>query len=146
MELDESLLDQLTDDLQSLFDNDAYYNDMVVKKSYDGDEDITYPMVVVQEIENEDNDRYYDGQEHIVDVAYQFDIMAEQTSTLTAEKNVRTIMEIIKNYMRGERYHALRRVGGSPIISLNEDGNIKIGYMRYQGRIDIDNNIIYRRR
>ena len=146
MELDESLLDQLKTDLQTLFDENIDYNDLKVKLSYDGDEDISYPQVIIREIQNEDNGRYYDGQEHIVNVMYQFDIMAEQTSTMDAEKNVRTIIEIIKNYMRGERYHALQRIGGNPILSLDDDGNVKIGYMRYEGCIDIDNNIIYRRR
>lgn len=146
MELDESLLDQLKTDLQALFSADERYSDLVVKISYESDDEITYPRVILREMENYDNDRYYDGNEHIVNVAYQIDVMAEQTEELTAEKNVRTIIEIIKNYMRGERYQALQRIGGNPILPLDDDGNIKIGFMRYQGCIDIDNNIIYRRR
>ena len=31
-------------------------------------------------------------------------------------------------------------------VAVDDDGNVKIGYMRYEGCIDIDNNIIYRRR
>ena len=142
---DETLSYQLKDDLQLLFKNISGYEDILVKTSFDGDYKISYPLIEIQELDNEDVDRYYDGCEHIVDVGYQFTILAEQTETLSAEENVRHIINIIKGYMRGERYHALRRMGSSPILSLNSDSNIMIGYMRYEGRIDIDTNTIYRR-
>ena len=141
----ETLLHQLVDDLQDLFDNDDTYYDLKVKKSFDGDDEISYPSVIVSEIQNDDVDQFFDGAEHIVDVAYQFDIYADQTIDSDAESNVRNIINIIRNYMRGERYRALHRVGATPIITLQKDSNIKIGFMRYEGRIDIDNNIIYRR-
>ena len=143
--MDETLLDQLKDDLQELFYNDAEYNDLVVKIAYEGDEDISYPYIVIEELTNTDVHRFYDGSEHVVDVAYQFTIFAEQTATKDAITNVRTIIDKIKTYMRGERYHALHRIGSSPDAALPGDSNIRIGYMRYSGRIDIDDNRIYRR-
>lgn len=143
--MDETLLYQLKNDLQQLFAQDETYSDILVKTSYDGNYEITYPLVEIQEIDNMDVAQFYDGDEHIVDVAYQFTILAEQTDVLSAERNVQNIINIIKEYMRGERYHALRRIGGSPIASLNSDNNVMIGYMRYEGRIDIDTNTIYRR-
>lgn len=144
-DFDETLLYQLKDDLQTLFDGTEGYEDLLVKTSYDGNYEISYPLVEIQELMNEDVDKFYDGSEHVIDVGYQFTIMAEQTETLSAERNVQNIINIIKNYMRGERYHSLRRLGGSPILSLPNDDNIMIGYMRYNGRIDIDTNTIYRR-
>lgn len=144
-DLDETLLYQLKDDLQKLFNETEGYQDTRVKTSYDGDYEISYPLVEIQELTNEDVDQFYDGAEHVIDVGYQFTIMAEQTEALSAERNVQNIINIIKNYMRGERYHSLRRLGGSPILSLTNDDNIMIGYMRYNGRIDIDTNTIYRR-
>lgn len=144
-DFDETLLYQLKDDLQTLFDGTEGYEDLLVKTSYDGNYEISYPLVEIQELMNEDVDKFYDGSEHVVDVGYQFTIMAEQTETLSAERNVQNIINIIKNYMRGERYHSLRRLGGSPMLSLPNDDNIMIGYMRYNGRIDIDTNTIYRR-
>ena len=143
--MDETLLDQLKDDLQELFDNDAEYNDLVVKTAYDGNDEISYPCVIIDELTNSDNERYYDGAEHVVDVGYQFTVLAEQTSYKDAETNVRTIINKIKQYMRGERYHALHRIGSSPIVDSQDDSNVKIGYMRYIGCINIDENIIYRR-
>lgn len=143
--MDETLLDQLKDDLQELFDNDAEYNDLIVKIAYEGDENISYPYIVIEELTNSDVERFYDGQEHVIDVGYQITIFAEQTAEKDAITNVRTIIDKIKQYMRGERYHSLRRVGSSPDAALPGDSNIRIGYMRYTGRINIDENIIYRR-
>lgn len=142
---DETLLDQLKNDLQELFENDEEYNDLVVKISYEGDESISYPYIVIEELTNNDVHRFYDGEEHVVDVAYQFTIFAEQSTDKDAITNVRTIINKIKNYMRGERYHALHRIGSSPDAALPGDSNIRIGYMRYSGRINIDEHIIYRR-
>ena len=143
--MDETLLDQLKDDLQELFYNDAEYNDLIVKTAYEGDEDISYPYVLIEELNNRDVQRFYDGTEHVIDVGYQFTIFAEQSATKDAITNVRTIINIIKQYMRGERYHALHRVGSSPDAALPGDSNVRIGYMRYDGRINIDDNRIYRR-
>ncbi len=144
--MDETLLYQIRDDLQDLFNSNPDYDDLVVKTAYDGDTDISYPCVIVSETSNSDVNQYMDDQgEHIVQVGYQIMIMADQTETLSAEENTRTIMNIIKNYMRGERYHALRRSGTQNLYRLSGDNNIKIGYMRYTGCIDIDTNTIYRR-
>lgn len=147
---DETLLFQLVNDLQEVFDADEEYSDVTVKKSMDGDYNITYPLVVVRELDNADENRFFDGQEHIVNVGYQIEVLADQSETKDAETNVRCIQNIIRDYMRGERYCALQRVGASPIMpqyssALEKDGNIKIGFMRYSGRIDIDNHVIYRR-
>ena len=142
---DETLLDQLKNDLQELFDNDAEYNDLTVKTDHDGDEDISYPCVIIEELLNTDVQRFYDGTEHVIDVGYQFTILAEQSATKDAKTNVRSIINIIKEYMRGIRYHALHRIDSSPDAALPDDNNIRIGYMRYEGRINIDENIIYRR-
>lgn len=143
--MDETLLYQLKDDLQELFYNDAEYNDLVVKTAYEGDEDISYPCLIIEELDNRDVQRFYDGTEHVIDVGYQFTILAEQSATRDATTNVRTIINIVKQYMRGERYHSLHRIGSSPDVALPGDSNIRIGYMRYDGRINIDENIIYRR-
>ena len=147
---DETLLFQLVNDLQDLFDSSEEYSDVKVKKSMDGDYNITYPLVIVQELSNMDDSRFFDGQEHIVNVGYQIEILADQSETRDAETNVMCISNLIKEYLRGDRYKSLQRVGSSPIMpqyssALEKDGGIKIGFMRYIGRIDIDHNIIYRR-
>ena len=143
--MDETLLDQLQTDLSELFKTIDGYQDMTVKLSYEELPDITYPLVIIDELINSDVDRYYDGKEHIIDVAYQITILADQNEIYDAVDNVRNIRDIIKNYMRGERYHALRRQNPQPIVPHPTDKNIRMGYMRYNGCINIDTNTIYRR-
>lgn len=143
--MNETLLFQLVDDLQEMFNQTTDYTDVVVKKSYDGNDSITYPCVIISEIENTYNSRFYDLEEHVVDVGYQFTILAESSYDDDAFTNVYKIMDLIKQYMRGRRYHSLHKTGDTPIANHPNDDNIKIGYMRYTGCIDIDNNIIYRR-
>ena len=143
--MDETLIDQLKIDLKELFKNYEQYQDMEVKASYEEFPIVSYPLIVIEELENTDNNRYYDGKEHIVDVGYQLAIHAEQTETMDAVENVRNIINIVKEYMRGERYHALRRLGTTPITTSRTDENVRIGYMRYMGCINIDTNTIYRR-
>lgn len=142
---DETLTDQLVADLRELFSGIDEYQDIVIKPYYEDFPVVSYPMVIVEEIENNYVGKYYDGKEHIADISYQINIHADQSETLTAVENVQNIMNIIKYYMRGERYHALRRIGNTPITKKHDDGNIKIGYMRYIGRLNIDTNTIYRR-
>jgi hypothetical protein len=143
--MSETLLDQLETDLTELFQSIDEYKNMVVKQEFNEYPKIQYPMIVISELENSDNERYYDGEEHIVNVGYQFTILAKQSSTLDASKNVRQILDIIKDYMRGERYHALVRQRPQPIVTHPNDTNVRIGYVRYVGCINIDTNTIYRR-
>lgn len=142
---DETLIDQLKNDIYELLTGYDEYKDIVVKASYEDFPVVSYPLVLIYEIENSAVSQFYDGDEHIINVTYQFIIMADQNEYRTATENVRNISTIIRDYMRGERYHALKRLGNTPITKQQDDSNIRIGYMRYVGRIDIDTNTIYRR-
>lgn len=103
-------------------------------------------MVTIEELNNDSVDRYWDGDnENVSYLAYQIDIYADETEELTAIENVREIANIIDEYMKGERYKCLRRVGNLPITPLQTDDNIMIGHLRYECYLDINNNIIYRR-
>jgi hypothetical protein len=144
-ELDETLIYQLKDDLQEQFDMSNDYQDVTVKTAYEDFTDITYPCVIIYELENSPNSRYYDMQEHVVDVAYQFTIMSEGTFGEDAVKRVLLIMDYITKYMRGRKYTSLQKVNSTGVQTHPNDTNIKVGYMRYEGCIDIDTNIIYRR-
>lgn len=142
---DESLTSQLIDDIKELLSDDPEYSNLVVKSSYEEFPKIGYPMVLIYEIENSAVTQFYDLQEHVVNVSYQFIIMVEDTPLRSATDNVRNIITRIRDYMRGERYHALKRLGNTPITTKHDDENVRIGYMRYVGRIDIDTHTIYRR-
>ena len=142
---DETLLNQLIEDLQEELSTHEGFENIVVKAAYEDFPAISYPMVLINEIENSAVSQFYDGEEHIVNVTYQLFIFAEQDEYRTAVENVRQITTIIRDYMRGERYHALKRLGNTPITKKQDDENIRIGYMRFVGRIDIDTHTIYRR-
>lgn len=142
---DETLAIQLKDDLYELLTSYPEYKDIVVKSSYEDFPVVSYPMVLIYEIENSAVSQFYDGDEHIINVTYQILVFAEQDEYRDAVDNVRNIITIIRDYMRGERYHALKRLGNTPITTKHDDENVRIGYMRYVGRIDIDTNTIYRR-
>ena len=145
-ELNETLLYQLQEDLQDLFDNSIDYQDVDVRTGYEDFNEITYPCVIIYELENEPDLRYYDMQEHVNNVAYQFTIMSEGIDGENATKRVMLIMDYITKYMRGRRYTSLRKTNSTGVQPHPNDMNIKIGYMRYEGCIDIDTNIIYRRK
>lgn len=142
---DESLIEQLQEDIQTELRSHPEYATITVKASYEDFPVISYPMVLIYEIENSAVSQFYDLQEHINNVSYQFIIFADQDADRDASENVRNIMGIIRDYMRGPRYHALKRLGNTPITKKQDDENIRIGYMRYVGRIDIDTHTIYRR-
>ena len=143
VEDDETLQFQLRDDLYELLSTD--YPNIVVKATYDDFPKVGYPMVLIYEIENSAVTQFYDLQEHIINVSYQIIVLAEDTPERSAINNVRHIITKIRDYMRGEKYHALKRLGNTPITTKHDDENVRIGYMRYVGRIDIDTHTIYRR-
>ena len=80
------LIEQLVNDLQELFKNNESYSNLIVKEIYEVYPDIHYPMVSVEEIENEDNYRYFDETERVADLGYQFTINAEQTLDKTLKR------------------------------------------------------------
>lgn len=142
----ETLTTQLKNDYKTLFTNTQGYTDMLVKEQYEAYPKISYPMVTIEEISNENVDRFWDGdKDNVSYLAYQIGIYAEQNETLTAMENVKNIADIIDDYMKGERYKCLRRVGSLTRMPLATDNNVIVGYLRYECYLDIENNIIYRR-
>jgi len=136
----------LKTDYEELFANTQDHTDVLVKEKYEVYPNIKYPMVTIEEITNEPVDRYWDGDnENVSYLAYQIDIYGDETEELTARQLVQELANIIDDYMKGERYKCMRRVGTIPIVPLQTDDNIMIGHLRYECYLDINNNIIYRR-
>lgn len=146
--MDETLLYQLKEDLQEEFDNSIDFQDVEVITSYEDDSfrDIHYPCVILYELENAPDSRYYDMNEHVINVAYQFSIMSEGFDGEDATKRVMMIMDFITKFMRGKRYSSMQKINSTGVQRHPNDVNIKIGYMRYEGCINIDTNTIYRRK
>lgn len=140
-----TLVNQLVDDVREEFSLHNDYKDIIVKEKYEKYPEISYPGITVEEIENEDNQRFFDETERVSDLGYQFAIYAEQSSTKTAVQNVREIANIIDTYLKGERYRCLRRMGSLAMGPLPTDENVIVGYLRYDCSVEINTNTIYRR-
>lgn len=144
-----TLLDQLRDDLEELFQNNyeyPEYNNMLVKKKYQKNPPIRYPMITIEELNNQDEVKYRNDEGEQVDyLGYQIRIDSEETLNNSALDNVEIIGSIIDDYLKGERYWCLRRIGNFAKYPHQYDDNVMTGYLRYECNLDIHRNIIYRR-
>lgn len=143
--MDNILIYQLVNDIKELFASNEEYPDMMVKEKYERYPKITYPAITIEEIQNEDNARYFDETERVSNMGYQFAINSEQSETKTAVKNVREIAKIIDDYMKGPRYRCFRRLGSLAMAPHPNDNNVIVGYLRYECSLELDTNTIYRR-
>lgn len=141
-----SLSSQLKNDYITLFQNNDEYSDIIIKEKYEKYPKISYPMITIAEINNEDVNQYYDDSGECVSyLAYQIEINAEQTESYTALQNVDRIGNIIDSYMKEDRYKCMRRIGDFAKSPMSSDNNIMVGYLRYECYVDIKTNTIYRR-
>ena len=140
--MDDILEYQLISDIRELFSTNEAYPNMLVKEKYERYPKITYPGITIEEIQNEDNNRFFDETERVSDMGYQFAIYAEQTETKTAVQNVRAIAKIVDDYLKGPRYRCFRRLGS---LAMTPHPNDIIGYLRYECSVELDTNTIYRR-
>jgi hypothetical protein len=141
----ETLINQLVDDVQKEFAMSIDYSNLLVKEIYEIYPEISYPAITIEEIENEDNDRYFDETERVSNLGYQFTIHAEQSLDKTAIQNVRDIAVMLDTYLKQPRYRCLRRRGSLVIRPMPSDNNVMLGYLRYDCSLEIDTNTIYRR-
>lgn len=141
----ETLINQLVTDVQEAFAINGTYSDIVIKEIYEIYPKISYPAITIEEIENEDNQQYFDETERVTNLGYQFTIHAEQSRDKTAIQNVREIANILDTYLKEPKYRCLRRIGSLTIVPLNNDKNVMLGYLRYDCCVEVDTNTIYRR-
>lgn len=141
----ETLVTQLKDDISSYFKGNPDYADILVKEQYERYPKLKYPGITIEEIENEDDYRYFDETERVSSLGYQFNIYSEQSIDKTAVQNVREIAKQLDTYLKGDRYRCLRRIGSLVIAPLPSDDNVMVGYLRYDCSLEIGTNTIYRR-
>ena len=150
------MTEQLKNDIKEFFSNtdnvkqvdenyNGEYSDIIVKKRYKKYPKIQYPMITIDEINNEDVQQYFDGTERISYLAYQFEINCEQSSTKTALQNVNYVGRLLDGYLKQDRYRCLRRIGDFAKSPLASDNNVMVGYLRYECNLDVKTNTIYRR-
>lgn len=140
-----TLVDQLKTDISEYFLSQDEYEDILVKEQYEKYPKIKYPAITIEEIENEDNDMFFDEAERVSNLGYQFAIYSEQSSDKTAVQNVRRIANLLDEYLKGPKYRCLRRMGSLTIVPMQSDDNVIIGYLRYECSVEINTNTIYRR-
>ena len=150
------MTEQLKNDIKEFFSNtdnvkqvdenyNGEYSDIIVKERYEKYPKIQYPMITIDEINNEDVQQYFDGTERISYLAYQFEINCEQSSTKTALQNVNYVGRLLDGYLKQDRYRCLRRIGDFAKSPLASDNNVMVGYLRYECNLDIKTDTIYRR-
>lgn len=140
-----TLVDQLKTDISEYFLSQDEYKDILVKEQYEKYPKIKYPAITIEEIENEDNDMFFDETERVSNLGYQFAIYSEQSLDKTAIQNVRRIANLLDEYLKGPKYRCLRRMGSLAIVPMQSDDNVIIGYLRYECSVEINTNTIYRR-
>lgn len=140
-----TLIDQLKTDIKEYFKSIPEYSDILVKEIYEKYPKISYPGITIEELENEDNDKFFDETERVTDLGYQFAIHAEQSVDKTAVQNVREIARLLDQFLKGPRYRCLRRIGSPAIVPLKSDENVMVGYLRYECSVETNTNTIYRR-
>jgi hypothetical protein len=140
-----TLVDQLKKDVKEHFGTIPEYSNILVKELYEKYPKISYPGITIEELENEDDTRYFDETERVSNLGYQFAIHAEQSIDKTAIQNVREIARLLDEYLKGPRYRCLRRIGSLVITPLQSDDNVMVGYLRYECAVEISTNTIYRR-
>lgn len=122
------------------------YSDITIKEKYEKYPKIKYPMITIEEITNEDNNRYFDDSgENVSYLAYQIELNCEQDNKRTAIGNVKRLANIVDKYMKTDKYRCLHRIGGLSKAPLPTDNNVMVGYLRYECNLDVKNNTIYRR-
>lgn len=140
-----TLINQLKDDLKEFFTTEEKYSNMLIKEKFEKYPKISYPAITIEEIENEDNGRFFDETERVSNLGYQFAIYSEQSLDKTAVQNVREIANILDTYLKEPRYRCMRRLGSLVITPLPSDDNVIVGYLRYECSVEINTNTIYRR-
>lgn len=140
-----TLITQLKEDITMFFKENADYSDILIKEEFEKYPKISYPAIVISEIENEDNAMFFDETERVSNLCYQFSIYSEQSVDKTAVQNVREIASLLDTYLKGSRYRCLRRLGSLAITPLPDDDNVIVGYLRYDCSLEINTNTIYRR-
>lgn len=140
-----TLVNQLVTDVREAFAINGTYSDIVIKEIYEIYPKISYPAITIEELENEDNQLYFDETERVTNLGYQFTIHAEQSRDKTAIQNVREIANVLDTYLKEPRYRCLRRIGSLTIVPMNNDKNVMLGYLRYDCCVEVDTNTIYRR-
>ena len=140
----------MKEELIQYLKEDNTFKQVNVKLAYEIPTVIEYPLVVITEILNSENDRYstIDG-EQVTNITYQVESICEATeltdgTILDATRSAKLLAIKVSKLFGGERYN-FKRVGDSPLRPVNADKTIMRYIDRYEGCLFLKQNIIYRR-
>lgn len=125
-----SIQEQIVNDLKnSQFIKELFEKVNVQKAYYAKTAKLSFPMIVVEEIVNEENKKYTTNQgEQATDLAYLVTVMCETTKLKNGEiispfDCARLLMLQIDKELCGEKYHMNRSARG-PIVPEKEDYSV----------------------
>lgn len=129
-----SIQKQIVNDLKSSEFINNLFSDVTVQEAYSfRTDDINLPMIVVQEILNEENRKYTTPEgEQATDLAYNITVMCETTELKNGEilspiDSTKLLMLQVDKLLGGEKYQMNRAVR-TPIMPQKEDNSV----MMYQ--------------
>ena len=140
-----SLIPQLITDLQAAYDNqEGFLNETTVKEKYKELPKIKYPMVIVEEIlNNEIPSRSTTQGERSTALGYQFTVYTRATQELDAIDSVKRMLDVIYDALQPPKYN-MQRIGTPAIIPYISDSTIMTGALRYNCVYDHETKLIYR--
>lgn len=140
-----SLTPQLVTDLQTAFNNQqGFLKDTTVKEKYKELPKIKYPMVVVEEIlNNEISSRSTTQGERSTALGYQITAYTRETQEYDAIDSLKLILDVIYDTLKPPAYN-MQRIGTPAIIPYISDDTVMTGALRYNCVYDYETNLIYR--
>lgn len=144
-----SIEEQLRDSIQAYLDEDGEIKGVTVKLAYEIPEEIEYPLVVINEIENSENTRYTIASgEQVTNLAYQIECICSTTEVgdeiLDASRSAKLLATKVSLVCGGKDYK-MRRVGNTPLTPITSDRTVMRYIERYECCLFLKQNILYRR-
>ena len=140
-----TILDQLIESLRTDISNrEDEYKDITVKKQYDELPKPKYPLIVVEEIQNNSvESRATSKGERTTALGYQFTAYSRGTNEHNASESVKFMLDIIDDTLQPPNYN-MARVGAPAIIPYINDSTLMTGKSRYTCVYDYETNLLYR--
>lgn len=117
---------------------------IVIKEAYEQNPKIDYPMIIIQEIDNSEAQKYSSNLgEEFSNIAYQINIYTRDISSMQKNVIMRKLADKVNNVL-GIKLGMIR--AGNPVtMPVPSDTTILQYSVRYTGVLDIIRNIIYKK-
>lgn len=140
-----TLIPQLKEDLQNLFsEREDSLNQTTVKDSYEELPKGKYPLIVIEEIQNEEivSGSTTQGERRTA-LGYNIKALSRATEEYTAKQAAKAMLDIVVDYLKPPAYN-LSRGAQTPILPDIRDNTIMYGTQTYTCVYDHETNLIYK--